>query len=382
LSLVFGGQEQTVPLTFVVGTGRCGSTALSRVLREHPAVLSISELFSMLKGTLRHTGFPSDEMDGARLWQILNSRDAFADARIRDGLSTPEMTYPYRTGRFSPETGVPIICHNMLPMLTDDPDALYELLAAEVPGWPSRPAAAQYQALFAFLSGVLGRPVVVERSGASLTIVAALRQQFPGARFVHMHRDGPDCALSMSRHPVFRLAGLTAEAARAAGLPPSLPWDAAEAELRTARTQGRVPPEFTGLIDWPFDAARYMAYPLPVSFFGELWADLVCSGIPALMDAPPQTWISLRYEDLLADPAGQLRVLAGFIGIDASPAWLAAGTRLIAGRGQSSTAAELPPDEAARLQAACEPGTRAIAASEAARADTRSRQPAPAGSLP
>ena len=29
--------------TFVVGTGRCGSTMLSNMLREHPKVLSLSE---------------------------------------------------------------------------------------------------------------------------------------------------------------------------------------------------------------------------------------------------------------------------------------------------------------------------------------------------
>jgi Sulfotransferase family len=32
-------------LTFVVGTGRCGSTMLSAILREHPDVLSMNEFF-------------------------------------------------------------------------------------------------------------------------------------------------------------------------------------------------------------------------------------------------------------------------------------------------------------------------------------------------
>ena len=36
-------------LTFVVGTGRCGSTLLSRLLRGHPDVLSMSEFFSTLR---------------------------------------------------------------------------------------------------------------------------------------------------------------------------------------------------------------------------------------------------------------------------------------------------------------------------------------------
>jgi hypothetical protein len=36
-----------VPLTIVAGTGRCGSTMLSRVLQVHPDVLSISEFWSV-----------------------------------------------------------------------------------------------------------------------------------------------------------------------------------------------------------------------------------------------------------------------------------------------------------------------------------------------
>ena len=89
-------------------------------------------------------------------------------------------------------------------MLGADPDWLFDELAAEVPRWPRRPAAAQYQDLFGYLAKTLGRPVVVERSASSLHLIPLLHAQFPAARFVHLHRDGPDCALSMSRHPAFR----------------------------------------------------------------------------------------------------------------------------------------------------------------------------------
>jgi hypothetical protein len=343
------------------------------VLREHPDVLSISELFAMLKGTLRSTEVPSQEMDGAQLWRILTARDPFADARIRDGLTTPEMTYPYGSGRFDPVTGVPLICHNMLPMLAGDPDALFGLLAAEVPRWPARPAAEQYRALFGFLAGLLGRPVIVERSGASLTLVRTLRRQFPEARFVHMHRDGPACAISMSRHPVFRLAGLTAEAARAAGLPESLPWQETEARLQQLREDDRLPAGFAELIGWPFDAQRYMSYPVPVTFFGELWSWLVCQGAPALAELPAASWLSLRYEDLLAGPRAQLAMLADFIGIPPSEEWLAAAGQLISRPGGAAGPPPAPAELAA-LRAACEPGTHAIAAA--------ARRPEPAGSRP
>ena len=49
-------------------------------------------------------------------------------------MRAPEMLYPYGTGRFSPATGVPVICHTTLPMLTSDPDALYGRLEAEIGG--------------------------------------------------------------------------------------------------------------------------------------------------------------------------------------------------------------------------------------------------------
>jgi len=180
-----------VPLTFVVGTGRCGSTLLSRVLREHPDVLCMSEFFGILRlaGASGRSGFPVGDLTGAELWDLLARPFPMLDAMVAAGLQTAEMIYPFGTGRFEPATGVPLISHFALPMLAADPDELFGELAAEVPRWPRRPAALQYQALFGYLAGRLGRPVVVERSAASLHLVGLLHEQFPDARFVHLHRD-------------------------------------------------------------------------------------------------------------------------------------------------------------------------------------------------
>src|SRR2546421_6520953 len=83
----------TVELTFVVGTGRCGSTLLSRLLREHPDVLSMSEFFSTLRiaAASGPAGFPTGDMDGAQLWQLLVRPFPMLDAMISDGLRTDEM---------------------------------------------------------------------------------------------------------------------------------------------------------------------------------------------------------------------------------------------------------------------------------------------------
>src|SRR5213076_1718239 len=118
-----------------------------------------------------------------------------------------------------PVSGIPLVSHYVLPMLGADPDWLFDELAAEVPRWPRRPAAAQYRHLFGYLAKTLGRPVVVERSASSLHLIPLLHAQFPAARFVHLHRDGPDCALSMSRHPAFRREILAIGAVRAVKLP-------------------------------------------------------------------------------------------------------------------------------------------------------------------
>ena len=42
-----------------------------------------------------------------------------------------------------------------------------------------------------------GRPCWVERSGSSIEYLEGLHAFFPEARFLHIHRDGPEAALSM-----------------------------------------------------------------------------------------------------------------------------------------------------------------------------------------
>jgi sulfotransferase family protein len=347
-----------VELTFVVGTGRCGSTMLSRLLREHPDVLSMSEFFSTLRiaAASGPRGFPTGEMDGAQLWRLLASPFPMLDAMIADGLRTSEMLYP-DGGRFAPAIGIPLVSHYILPMLGGDPDWLFDRLAAEVPRWPRRPAAAQYQELFAFLAGLLARPVVVERSASSLPLIPLLHAQFPAARFVHLYRDGPDCALSMSRHPAFRREILAIGAVRNARLP---------AGSTLQQVNDALPERFRGLICPPYDARKLREFPIPVEVFGrDRWSPMICAGLAALAQVPEQAQTSLRYEDLLADPVPNLARLAEFIGISAPEDWLDLANRTVDPARTGTASAELDPGALARLQAACEPGVRALAAAAA-----------------
>lgn len=334
--------KNPAPLTFVVGAGRCGSTMVSRVLREHPDVLSVSEFFQReeMVPTLK-----SPSIDGSEIWRWLSTPRPLLDAFFSSG-AISEMRYP-RDGRFKPDTGIPLICHGVLPVLSNDPDTLFDLLAAEVPTWPSRSAADHYRALFGFLGQHLGKRVTVERTGGSIAQVEALRKQFPEARFVYLHRDGPDCAVSMSRHPMFRLSVL-------------------EGALGPMRPDGveEIPEEVRGPVASSIDIERLMSLPIPLTSFGNLWSFCICQGLPVLAELPPGGWTRLRYEDILLNPAAELTRLADFIGVTATPEWLAAATALMVRSRPVNIAAELAPDALAAVQKACVPGVKAIVAAE------------------
>jgi len=347
-------------LTFVVGTGRCGSTMLSAILREHPDVLSMSEFFGSLRAAARGGPFLTGELDGRELWRLLASPFPMLDEMVSSGLRIADMGYPLGRGRFTPATGVPLICHYVLPMLTSDPDSLYDTLAAVVPAWPRRPVAAQCEAFFAYLAERLGRPVVVERSAASLNMVGALSEQFPAARFVHLYRDGPDCALSMSRHPVFRREILALAAAHQAGHQAG--WAAGLDRPVPLEPGTAVPERFAGLVFPPYDAAKLMSYPIPVEAFGRYqWSPMICAGVEALSRLPPGRCLSLRYEDLLAAPAATLVAFCEFIEVTAPLSWLAAARKIV-DPARSGAAAQLAPAVLAAVRTACEPGARALAA--------------------
>ncbi|MFF1476744.1 sulfotransferase [Streptomyces sp. NPDC058301] len=195
-------------LTFVVGTGRSGSTALSTIVHAHPDVLSLNELLS----SVQSRGFPEGPLDGREFWRLLAEPNPQFEQMIRNGVPMPEFLYTRRPGRFATETtGIPALSLMVLPHLTDQPDTLFDELERQVRGWPRRSAADHYAALFSLLGRRAGRTAVVERSGYSLHRVPLLRKVFPHGRFVHLFRDGPDCALSMSRHTGYRLIFLLRE---------------------------------------------------------------------------------------------------------------------------------------------------------------------------
>lgn len=304
---------------FVVGSGRCGSTLVSRLIHEHPALLSISEFFTVLRG---HEAFTPAPLDGEALWSCLDTPYPDLIDFLRH---VPELEeWPaYWSGagadaqldRQSPLMLMP------LPSLSERPETLHQALGCFARSLPAQPVSQHYDAIFDWLAREQGRQLWVERSGGSLEYLPLLVKHWPHARYVHVMRDGRDCAISMAKHPFFHVK-LARRAARDAALP----------------------------------VAECLRRQVPLHLHGVYWSALMAVAERVLAQVPRERVHVLHYEALLQEPEAQLERLAAFLGVDAPDAWLRRARSLV--RSGRSRWSELDPAELARLERACRPGMR------------------------
>jgi hypothetical protein len=207
------------PPVFIVGTGRCGSTMMSNLVRMHPRLLSLSEFFMSLGGR----AFTLREPDGERFWRLLSRLPPIAGRMLAKGPADGGGAVWLRQRRALRPADVPPILVTALPHLTRDYDALYDELGPFLRGGGRAPLGQHYQYLFEWLCRRFDRERVVERSGSSLLFVPALARLFEGAKFVHLYRDGRDAAISMQRHAFFRLIVRSAGLFERVGLDPYRP---------------------------------------------------------------------------------------------------------------------------------------------------------------
>jgi len=326
---------------FIVGTGRCGSTLLSRMLAEHRSVLSLFELFNGIDAARR---FSPEPIAGADFAALVAAEQPFVTAVLRRGYPVEEIVYPFGRGRYGRDDALPWILVSLLPRLGDDPDALFDALMAFASELPARPAPAQYRALFEWLGARLGRPAWIERSGSSIEYWAALAQAFPDARFLHLHRDGPEVALSMREHHAYRL-------------PICFLYDAPVASGKHVSELGAIDLRAAPRDDDPI--SQILGSRPPPALFGRYWCDQIQRGLAALPAIPPTRRAELRFEALLDDPERCLAEVARFFELPSDPGWIARAAALVRGR-PARRAPELPAAERAALDAACAPGMRLL----------------------
>jgi hypothetical protein len=304
--------------TFVVGTGRCGSTFVSNCLRLEPSVLSLSEWFAVLGGPV---AVAEELQTGAEFWKTLTVPLPDIVSGLKLGVECEGIVVDARYGAMTPP-----ILQAPLPHLTDEPDELLAELREFVLRGTRMPASAHHDRVFEYLTRRTRKTVWIERSGGSLEYVEELHRGWPGAKFVHLWRVGPECAISMSRHPYFR--------------------------VRVARKVSRNP---------SLEIAECLGMDIPVDRFGAYWSAMVLRGTTALRGVNPTRVLQLSFEQLLREPKEVLRRLIAFVQgpDDWSRTWLEQASDSV--RQVRQRRDDLSASEARRLTRACEPGMRALA---------------------
>jgi putative sulfotransferase len=340
---------------FIVGTGRCGSTMLSNMIREHAAILSVSEFLvsvTDLGGRIRQAFPEGGWMDARQVWEVLAGLHPRQTVMLRHGMEMDEMLYPLAPGsRFSRQSGVPAILLTTLPHLTSDHEALFEELRQYVMTLEPDLAIRQYERVFEWLRVRFGKKVWVERSGGSLRAVPRLAKSFPEARFVHVVRDGRDCAISMSKHTGFRMMLASTIMSQILG------YDPYDTDQRTGVEE--LPDELYRLLPEHFDAEAFRKLDAPSTLFGHYWSGEMMRGLKTLAALPADRVLTLHFEDILAQPEPGLHRLMEFIGPEfVDEHWVRRAVQTI--RPVRSSWRQLPAREQSALTDACRPGFQAL----------------------
>jgi hypothetical protein len=304
------------PGAFVLGTGRCGSTLISNALELHRAVLSLSDVFL----TMYPYGFPEGALTGAEFWSLLSAIHAPGKILLGIGEEPAEFLYPVDGGgRFTRSSGVPRIATVTLPSLADDPDALFDRLAVAVPAFPRQPVAYHYRQFFELLATWHGRTCWVERSGGSAVFADELVQAFPTARYVHLRRALGPTALSMSKHPGFRLAALRMEFINRCGCDLLLGDPAPEV----------IPADLEPLLPGRISKQSFAGWDPGIGHFQFIASFLADCISAALVKVPATNVLTMDYEEIVAHPAEEFTRLGEFLRLRAPADWAVEAARLV-----------------------------------------------------
>jgi putative sulfotransferase len=291
--------------------------------------------------------FTLREPDGERFWRLLTTLSPIAGKMLAKGGPMEEVLYAFGNGaRFGPRD-VPPILVTALPHLTRDAEALHDEMEPFLRGGGRAPLGQHYAYLFEWLCRRFDRERVVERSGSSLLFVPALARMFEGAKFVHLYRDGRDAAISMQRHPFFRLS------VRFAGLFERMGLDPYRPPLMFGTS--RLYPMLEAVTGRFLPVDRWLAEPPPLEALGNYWSRTIMSGATFLDALGEERVLRLRYEDILERPREELTRLMDFLGPEyADSGWLTRASAIP--RRPSSDWQKLPTDQQRRLTEACRPG--------------------------
>lgn len=241
----------SLPPTFIIGTGRCGSTLVHEIVARHPAVGFVTNLDDL--------GIRQGNAQQLTLWRRL-----------------PAALSDKGRARLAPSEGYRVISRDVSPALVDP---VADPTAADLSPWLN-------ERLHAFVDDRmrhLDSAEVFVHKFTGWPRARLLDAAFPGANFVHVVRDGRAVANSWLQMDWWR-GHLGPTGWHFGPLPAAL--DDAWAHV------GRTQPTLAGV-----------AWRLLTDTYEECAAEL------------GRRWLTVRYEDLVADPKAQITRVLDHIGL-------------------------------------------------------------------
>jgi hypothetical protein len=249
----------TSEFAFVLGTGRCGSTLVQEVIARHPDTAFISNVDDRLR--------------------IPRSASRWNGAIYRS--LPPSFTRKGRL-RFAPSEGYRLIDREISAAIVAP---ARDLLAEDVTPWMER----RLRASFEDRAHAQGRPLFTHKF-TGWPRAGFLARIFPGAKFIHVVRDGRAVANSFLQMPWWRgYAG-----------PDEWGW-------------GPLPESYRE--EWE-ESGRSFAV-----LAGIQWKMLIDAFEACRVQFPPDRWREIRYEDFVADPRGETAELLEFLQLEWTPAF-------------------------------------------------------------
>ncbi|MCZ6782219.1 MAG: sulfotransferase [Proteobacteria bacterium] len=253
---------------FVVGTGRCGSTLLRRLLRLHPDAWVVKEThwIPLLFDFFGHREIELTEFfDAARLVYMAKGKTAYERILGEEGL---------------------------------DHESFAAALAPAVDALPRRDLAGIMTVFYRELARRHGASVWGDKTPDYGLCMGTLQSLWPEAKFVHIVRDGRDVAISMSDVLSFRL-----QVAWGVNYWPAIAWRRAyRARLAVARGE------------------------ISIDRFFELWRSRLLRIRDESGRLSAGSYLEITYEELLEEPEKVLDRTATFLGLVPSRDWLEAAT--------------------------------------------------------
>jgi hypothetical protein len=329
---------------FIIGTGRCGSTILSKMLNAHPDVCVLSEFLVALDAVKK---YGERDVTGADLADIcdcgLRSNGEFK--QIARFLKTPEINFDMESpppgvgpGNYRDDVYPELILLPLSAVFDDAPEAFEELVEFARKR-PTRLLSQQLAALFEWVTARAGKKIWIERSGGTLAQLPELIDLFPNAKFLHLHRDPLGVALSMKTHHHMRLFAFKHYGLRTQG---GLAWsDLEESDFDDSRPMS---PRLREIFD----------HDVPLEIFLKDWNEMLLRAFASVKHLAPEQYAEITFEDLLAEPKRVLCRIVDFFELPDRTGWMdAAAAMLVSGKAGN---ARPSPEQRAMIEEHCHAG--------------------------